>query len=402
MNPDPNASLDLEEPTTLLASLDRDRNPAYPGSHIPSQKKDQKGQASLGTPDWSSPLTQWGSHQPFSPSQEYLHYATFQLPTSTLPGAISDVAATQEANRNQLDEVLVLTQGGPPADVITTFVYDGDGGRVMKKVDGLVTVYIGHHYVCHGSEQAVTNGDPLACAKVIFANGQRVAMVQVDTGNTSYFHQDHLGSTSLVTDGAGVVEQELGYYPFGATRVTTGSADVAYKYTGQEFDSSTDLYFYQARYYDPHLGRFISADTIVPKPFNSQSLNRYSYVLNNPLNYVDPTGFLSEPLTDEELGEIVINPVPIRAVVGTPEDLAPLAGALALGTAISMGDPTQATKLLMGVGVGVAVLIIGPEILPQIANELGLFLADDVQSDSTQTEEALDVAPGDGGDLPEA
>ena len=200
----------------------------------------------------------------------------------------------------------------------------------------------------------------------------------------------------------GAVEQELAYYPFGATRVTTGSADVAYKYTGQEFDSSTDLYFYQARYYDPHLGRFISADTIVPKPFNSQSLNRYSYVLNNPLNYVDPTGFLSEPLTDEELGEIVINPVPIRAVVGTPEDLAPLAGALALGTAISMGDPTQATKLLMGVGVGVAVLIIGPEILPQIANELGLFLADDVQSDSTQTEEALDVAPGDGGDLPEA
>jgi RHS repeat-associated protein len=53
---------------------------------------------------------------------------------------------------------------------------------------------------------------------------------------------------------------------------------------------STGLYFYNARYYDAEIGRFISADTIVPDPSNPQTLNRYSYCLNNPLRYIDPSG----------------------------------------------------------------------------------------------------------------
>jgi RHS repeat-associated protein len=63
---------------------------------------------------------------------------------------------------------------------------------------------------------------------------------------------------------------------------------------GAIFDSSTGLYFYNARYYDPALGRFIQPDSIVPEPGNPQSFNRYSYVLNNPLRYTDPTGFFTE------------------------------------------------------------------------------------------------------------
>ncbi len=54
------------------------------------------------------------------------------------------------------------------------------------------------------------------------------------------------------------------------------------------------MYFYNARYYDSLLGRFLSADSIVPSPANPQSLTRYSYVLNNPLRYTDPTGHFSE------------------------------------------------------------------------------------------------------------
>src|SRR5689334_21467682 len=55
-------------------------------------------------------------------------------------------------------------------------------------------------------------------------------------------------------------------------------------------DTTTGLLFYNARFYDPALGYFLSADTIAPKPGLSQSRNRYSYVLNNPLIHTDPTG----------------------------------------------------------------------------------------------------------------
>ncbi len=98
------------------------------------------------------------------------------------------------------------------------------------------------------------------------------------------------GSTSVLTDGNGNAEEDLVYYPYGETFTNTGTADVAYKYTGKERDGSTGLYFYEARYYDAALGRFISADTIVPNPGNPQDFNRYTYANNNPVIFTDPTG----------------------------------------------------------------------------------------------------------------
>jgi RHS repeat-associated protein len=62
------------------------------------------------------------------------------------------------------------------------------------------------------------------------------------------------------------------------------------RYTGQIADPETGLYFYNARYYNPGLGRFLSPDTLVPTPGNPQSLNRYSYVENNPVKWTDPSG----------------------------------------------------------------------------------------------------------------
>ena len=62
------------------------------------------------------------------------------------------------------------------------------------------------------------------------------------------------------------------------------------RYTGQINDSEIGLYFYNARYYSSALGRFISADTIVPDGQNPRAWNRYAYVVNNPLKYNDPTG----------------------------------------------------------------------------------------------------------------
>jgi RHS repeat-associated protein len=60
-------------------------------------------------------------------------------------------------------------------------------------------------------------------------------------------------------------------------------------FTGQREDATIGLYFYNARYYDPVIGRFTQADTIVPEPGNPGSLNRYSYALNNPMRFADPS-----------------------------------------------------------------------------------------------------------------
>ncbi|MGB3223129.1 MAG: RHS repeat-associated core domain-containing protein [Desulforhopalus sp.] len=65
---------------------------------------------------------------------------------------------------------------------------------------------------------------------------------------------------------------------------------VNHKFTGQELDDDTGLYNYNARLYDPVVGKFVSADTIVPQPKYSQAFNRYTYCLNNPVRYVDPSG----------------------------------------------------------------------------------------------------------------
>jgi RHS repeat-associated protein len=114
---------------------------------------------------------------------------------------------------------------------------------------------------------------------------QRVAMQ--DARRITYLHTDHLGSTSVTS---GAVTSTQVYYPFGSIRATTGSMPTDYGFTGQRLDSSSGLMYYGARYYDPALGRFISADTQLASPGNPQALNRYSYGLNNPVKYVDPSG----------------------------------------------------------------------------------------------------------------
>jgi len=114
-------------------------------------------------------------------------------------------------------------------------------------------------------------------------------------GDTFWLHGDHLGSTSLTTDEDGDVVARQLYYPFGETRWVTGTLQTDFSYTGQRDDAYTQLYQMGVRWYDGRIGRWTSADTIVPYPANPQSLNRYSYVYNNALRYVDPSGHQSSP-----------------------------------------------------------------------------------------------------------
>ncbi len=164
--------------------------------------------------------------------------------------------------------------------VLASYVYDGDGVLVKKVAGGQTTVYVGAHY-----EKNLTTG---VVTKYYYLGSQRVAM-RVG-GTLTWIHGDHLGSASLTTNASRAVVGEMRYFPYGETRWTTGTVGTDRRYTGQREEAGLGLYDYNARYYDPALGRFLQADTIVPEAANPQSLNRYSYVYNNPLRYVDPTG----------------------------------------------------------------------------------------------------------------
>ena len=172
-----------------------------------------------------------------------------------------------------------------PAGVFSSasFTYDGDGKRVKSAMTtnlGTTTTYfIGAHYEVTGS----------TITKYYYAGAQRIAMRS--NGTVFFTLGDHLGSTSLTTFANGTVVSELRYKAWGEVRYASGNTPTQYQYTGQfSYESQFGLYFYNARWYDSSLGRFASADTVIPAPYSSQSYDRFAYGLNNPSRYTDPTG----------------------------------------------------------------------------------------------------------------
>ncbi len=164
-------------------------------------------------------------------------------------------------------------------ETITTFVYDSTGARVKKTAAGTTTVYLGKDYDVTGS----------LSTKYIFLGDRRVA--SRDSSDVKlYFHEDHINSSNVITDSSGNQAALYEYDPYGSTVTHTGATDVKHRFTGQEADDSTHLYNYNARLYDPQLGRFITADPTVQRPADPQDLNRYAYARNNPIRFTDPTG----------------------------------------------------------------------------------------------------------------
>ncbi|WP_083755909.1 RHS repeat-associated core domain-containing protein [Methanosarcina acetivorans] len=107
-----------------------------------------------------------------------------------------------------------------------------------------------------------------------------------------WYLSDHIGSTSLMVDENGLEIERTDYFPYG--QVKSGGLE-KYGFTGQENDADTGLMYYGARYYSPEYRVFVQPDTMLPDPYNPQALNRYSYVLNNPVKYTDPTGHIVIP-----------------------------------------------------------------------------------------------------------
>lgn len=178
---------------------------------------------------------------------------------------------------------------------IAEYVYDYQGNRLVKKIysNGILqkTTFSpndGYETVKLAPSGTIQN------TSYYFVHDQLIAKKNPD-GTKNYYHNDHLGSTSVLTSQTGTLVEETKYDPWG--EVKAGGIKSKFLYTGQEKDLETSLNYYNARYYDSHIRRFTQPDDIIQNPFNPQSLNRYSYVLNNPLRYTDPTGHCIGPFT---------------------------------------------------------------------------------------------------------
>ena len=119
----------------------------------------------------------------------------------------------------------------------------------------------------------------------IYAGGALLA--RIDSSGINYYHQDHL-SNRMVTNSSGSLVAEMGHFPFGESWYNATN-DKLY-FTTYEYDSESGNHYAMARYHMSRLGRLSSPDPLAGSTANPQSLNRYSYSINDPANLTDPSG----------------------------------------------------------------------------------------------------------------
>jgi len=221
---------------------------------------------------------------------------------------------------------------------IAKYTYDGLGRRVKSVWERVAqdsnesSGYTEQHYVLdalkpYGNILATYGNEGMSH----YLWGNELIATNTDGIPSSYHLTDDMRSTIAMMDADGKVISHLGYDEFGLPQNDI-KGDSIFSFTGYQLDPVTDLYFAQARYYLPELGRFASRDAIKGSIIDKSSLNDYSYCRNNPLSYIDPSGNdpysledymnLQDGYTDPIHIEINGNEVRIVAFVNISGDLA--------------------------------------------------------------------------------
>ena len=216
---------------------------------------------------------------------------------------------------SSFDKPLSITKGGHE----TRFAYGPERKRYMRIDTGdtgvTTTLYLGNvEQVASGTEVTVKR----------YIQGVAITTETYDTSGglksrqQRYTHSDHLGSLHRITDESGKVVEKLSFDPWGKRRSAVNWAQIDIEdlvspswssvagvfrttrgYTGHEMLDEVGLIHMNGRIYDPHIARFVQADPYVQSAANTQSLNRYSYLANNPLNATDPSGYFLSSIFKE-------------------------------------------------------------------------------------------------------
>lgn len=115
-------------------------------------------------------------------------------------------------------------------------------------------------------------------------------------GAKLFYHNDHKGSTSVITNSSGSLVEETFYAPYG--EILSGGAASRYDYEGKEFDSFTEDYDFNFRKYNSGFGIFTQPDSIIQDQYDPQLLNKYAFERRNPYRYTDPDGHILDTLLD--------------------------------------------------------------------------------------------------------
>jgi RHS repeat-associated protein len=170
----------------------------------------------------------------------------------------------------------------------TGYIYDADGRRVAKTASG--SAYELYWYDKDGNVLEESDGSGTLQNEYVFFGGKRIAR-RDSSNNVFYYFADELGtSRTVVQSGSTSPCYDADFYPFGGERAYTTTCSQNYKFTGKERDSESGLDNFGARYNSSQMGRFMSPDPMGGHYEDPQTLNRYSYVRNNPLSLTDPTG----------------------------------------------------------------------------------------------------------------
>ena len=167
-----------------------------------------------------------------------------------------------------------------------TFKYDPFGRRIEKTSPNATSIF-----AYDGANLVETvNASGGVVARYTQGGNIDQPLAELRGSTTDYYEADGLGSITSLTDTTGALAKTYTYDSFGNTTASTGSVRNYFQYTGREFDTETNLYYYRARYYDPAVGRFLSED---PKK-ESASGSLYGYTENSPVLWSDPFGTQAE------------------------------------------------------------------------------------------------------------